>query len=151
MKNMDFAKKMKIGFNKLTLALILATFTAPAWAVGSIIAVSVIGLTAGSFAAVATAFVINMAVSAIITKAFFSPEQPSGGAGGLSGDSPNPGNRQQIPPATDNKLPVVYGQAWVGGTITDLSISSNNQELYYVLSLCEVTNNGSDTITFGIS
>lgn len=138
---------MKIGFNKLTLAVILATFAVPSWAAGTIIATAVIGLTAGSFAAAATAFVINMAISAIITKAFFSPQQPGGG--GLAGDSPNPGNRQQIPPATDNKLPVVYGEAWLGGTITDLSISSNNQELYYVLSICEVTNNGSDTITFG--
>lgn len=143
---MGLEKKMKIGFNKLTLAVILATFAAPSWAVGTIIATSVLGLTAGSFAAVATAFVINMAVSAIITKAFFTPEQPSNG---LAGDSPNPGNRQQIPPATDNKLPVVYGQAWLGGIITDLSISENNQELYYVLSICEVTNNGLDTITFG--
>lgn len=145
---MGLEKKMKIGFNKLTLAVILATFAVPSWAAGTIIATAVIGLAAGSFAAVATAFVINMAISAIITKAFFSPEQPGGG-GGLAGDAPNPGNRQQIPPATDNKLPVVYGQAWMGGTITDLSISSNNQELYYVLSICEVTNNGSDTITFG--
>jgi hypothetical protein len=145
---MGLEKKMKIGFNKLTLAAILATFAVPSWAAGTIIATTVIGLAAGSFAAAATAFVINMAISAIITKAFFSPQQPDG-AGGLAGDSPNPGNRQQIPPATDNKLPVVYGQAWVGGTITDLSITSNNQELYYVLSLCEVTNNGSDTISFG--
>jgi hypothetical protein len=145
---MGLEKKMKIGFNKLALALALATFAAPSFAAGTIIATAVFGLAAGSFAAVATAFVINMAISAIITKAFFSPQQPDGG-GGLAGDSPNPGNRQQIPPATDNKLPVVYGEAWLGGTITDLSISSNNQELYYVLSICEVTNNGSDTITFG--
>lgn len=145
---MGLEKKMKIGFNKLTLAVILATVAVPSWAAGTIIATAVIGLTAGSFAAVATAFVINMAISAIITKAFFSPQQP-GGDGGLAGDSPNPGNRQQVPPATDNKLPVVYGEAWLGGTITDLSITSNNQDLYYVLSICEVTNNGYDTITFG--
>jgi hypothetical protein len=150
MKNMDSAKKMKIGFNKLALGITLLAFAAPSFAAGTIIAVTVIGLTAGSFAAVATAFVINMAISAIITKAFFSPQQPSGGgSGGLAGDSPNPGNRQQVPPATDNKLPVVYGSAWLGGTITDLSISENNQELYYVISLCEVTDNGNDTITFG--
>lgn len=145
---MGLEKKMKIGFNKLTLAVILATVAVPSWAAGTIIATTVLGLAAGTFAAAATAFVINMAISAIITKAFFSPQQP-GGDGGLAGDSPNPGNRQQIPPATDNKLPVVYGEAWLGGTITDLSISSNNQELYYVLSICEVTDNGSDTITFG--
>lgn len=137
---------------RLYALLFLLFMTAPAYAVGTIIAVSVMGLTAGSFAAVATAFAINMVVSAVITKAFFSPEQPSGGAGGAGGiDSgqPNPGNRQQIPPATDNKLPVVYGDAYLGGTIIDLSISSDYQTLYYVLAICEVTNNGQDTITFG--
>lgn len=135
---------------KLYLLLAGLFFITPAYAVGTIIAVSVIGLTAGSFAAVAVAFAINMVVSAVISKALFSPNQPSIGEAGAS---PNPGNRQQIPPATDNKLPVVYGSAWVGGTITDLSITSNNQELYYVLSLCEVTNSNTgqtpDTITFG--
>jgi hypothetical protein len=139
---------MKIGFNKLALAAILIAFAAPSYAAGTIIAVTVIGLTAGSFAAVATAFVINMVIATVITKAFFTPQQPSG-SGGLSGDSPNPGNRQQIPPATDNKLPIVYGEAWLGGAIIDLSISANNQELYYVIAISEVTNNGSDTITFG--
>jgi hypothetical protein len=96
------------------------------------------------FALTATAFAINMLASAIISKAFFSPNQPSSGA-----SAPDVGNRQQVPPATDNKLPVVYGEAWVGGTIIDLSISENNQELYYVLALAEVTGNGTDTITFG--
>lgn len=138
---------MKTGFNKLALVLCLLAICLPAWAAGSIIAATVFNLAVGTVAYAATAFAINMVVSAVITKAFFSPEQPN--AGGLSGDSPNPGNRQQVPPATDNKLPVVYGQAWLGGTITDLSISSNNQELYYVISICEVTNNGTDTITFG--
>lgn len=92
------------------------------------------------------AFAVNMVASAIISKAFFSPEQSGQD---YAGQSPNPGNRQQLPPATDNKLPVVYGQAWLGGTIVDLSITADNQNLYYVLALSEVTNNGSDTITFG--
>lgn len=141
---------MKIGFNKLALAATLIAFAAPSYAAGTIIATAVIGLAAGSFAAAATAFVINMVIATVITKAFFTPQQPGGGgAGGLSGDSPNPGNRQQVPPATDNKLPVVYGEAWLGGTVVDLSISENNQELYYALAICEVTDNGSDSFTFG--
>ena len=90
------------------------------------------------------AFAVNMVASAIISKAFFSPSGYD-----LSGQSPNPGNRQQIPPATDNKLPVVYGNAWLGGTVVDLSISENNQEMYYVMALSEVTGNGNDVITFG--
>ena len=55
----------------------------------------------------------------------------------------------QVQPATNNKLPVVYGDCYIGGTITDLSISSNNQDLYYVLALSEVTNNGGDSFSFG--
>jgi hypothetical protein len=119
----------------------LFTLSTSVFAVGTYIAGS---LLLSGFAFTATAFAINMLASAIISKAFFSPNQPSSGA-----SAPDVGNRQQIPPATDNKLPVVYGEAWVGGTIIDLSISENNQELYYVLALAEVTGNGSDTITFG--
>jgi hypothetical protein len=116
---------------------------------GSIIAAQVFGLVAGTWAAAAVAFAINMVASAIIARAFFTPEQPSTGEFAAAGASPNPGNRVQAPPATDNKLPVVYGAAWLGGTQIDLSITENNQELYYVLALCEVTGNGTDTITFG--
>ena len=123
--------------------LLLFSFAAPAFAIGMTIALAAGYL--GTTAAI-VAFAINMIVSTIISKALFSPNQ---GAQDLSGQSPNPGNRQQIPPATDNKLPVVYGSAWVGGTIIDLSITEDNQNLYYVLAISEVTNNGADTITFG--
>ena len=116
----------------------------PAFAVGSIIAVEVFALI--GVQATMVAFAINMIASAIISKAFFTPEQS---ANQLSGSSPNPGNRTQIPPATDNKLPVIYGSAWVGGIVTDLSITSDNQNLFYCMTLCEVTGNGSDVITFG--
>ena len=140
---------------KLALILFALTYSVESFAIGVTIAVGVIGLTAGTFAAAAVAFAINMAVSAIISKVFFSPNQPSSGGAvdAISGGSPNPGNRQQIPPATDNKIPVVYGTAWIGGTIVDLSITSDNQKLYYCLALSEVTNTNqgqtADTITFG--
>lgn len=126
----------------------LLTVSTAVYPAGTIIAVSVLGMTAGAISTMVVAFAINMVVSAVISKAFFSPNQSANGEFG-AGSSPDVGNRQQIPPATDNKLPVVYGEAWVGGTIVDLSISENNQELYYVLALSEVTDNGGDTITFG--
>jgi hypothetical protein len=123
-----------------------------AFAFGTMIAVGLIGLTAGSFAAIATAFAINMVVSAVISKALFSPNQPSFD-GQTAGQSPNLGNRQQVSPATDNKLAVVYGSAYVGGTTIDLSISNDNQNLYYVLALSEVTGTEEgqtpSTFTFG--
>ena len=116
---------------------------------GSIIAVQVLGMTAGSIAAAVTAFAINIVASSIISKAFApNIDNPQNDA-----LNQNPGNRTQVPPAGDNKLPVIYGSAYVGGVITDLSITQNNQNLYYVLSLAEVTNTETggtpDTFTFG--
>ena len=90
-----------------------------------------------------------MLASSIIAKSF----SPSSNQNSTNGDALNPGSPIQIPPAGDNKIPVVYGSAYVGGTITDLSITSDYQNMYYCLALCEVTNteNGTtpDTITFG--
>jgi len=59
----------------------------------------------------------------------------------------NLGNRVQFPPATDNKLPVVYGTAFVSPAITDALISSDQTTMWYVMALAESTDTG--TITFG--
>jgi len=136
---------MKTGFNKIWLAIALLLFAAPAFAVGTMIATY---FALQGFTYYAVAFAINVVVSSIVSRAF-TPDMPS-----WDGTKyPDPGNRQQIPPATDNKLPVVYGSAYVGGTITDLSITSNNQQLYYCLALSEVTNseygNTADVFSFG--
>mgnify|MGYP000390808595 CR=1 FL=1 len=110
---------------------------------GSIIAAQVFGLV-GTAATIA-AFAINIVASSIISKAFAPSIDTK--------PQDNPGSRPQIPPAGDNKLPVIYGSAYVGGIITDLSITNDNQNLYYVLSLAEVTNTETggtpDTFTFG--
>jgi hypothetical protein len=117
-----------------------------AWAIGSIIATAVFG--AGIAASIA-GFAINMIVSSVISK-LFAPSPPS-----LADQQqePNPGSRAQTPPAGDNKLPVIYGNAWTGGIMTDLSITTDNQTLYYVFALSEVTNTETggtpDEITFG--
>jgi hypothetical protein len=62
------------------------------------------------------------------------------------------GSRVQLPPATNNKLPVVYGTAFVGASITDAKISTDLQTMWYCLSIAEVTNtmpgDTPDTITF---
>lgn len=133
---------------KLFLALAALLATSPAWAIGTYIAASILGAAAaGTFAYTAIAFAVNLVVSTIISKTL-RPDVPD-----ASGNSPNPGNRQQIPPATDNKIPVVYGEAWLGGTVVDLSITSDNQTLYYVIALAEVTSTNTgqtpDTISFG--
>lgn len=103
-----------------------------------------------SLAANIVGFAINMVASSIVSK-IFAPDAPN--QSNLAAQQPNPGNRQQIGPAGDNKLPVVYGNAYVGGVITDLSITDDNQDIYWVVSLCEVTNTETggtpDVITFG--
>lgn len=138
-------------FKRILVFLSLLTLASPVFAIGMTIAAALVtaGYLSATYVAV-TAFAINMIVATIVTKALTnSPSYDSG----ISGGSPNPGNEQQVPPATDNKLPVIYGSAYLGGTITDLSISSDNQQIYYVLSICEVTSTNSgqtpDTITFG--
>ena len=117
----------------------------------SIIALAVYYAAVELGASAIVAMAITMVASAIATRAFANANQPDSGGG--SSTTPDPGNRQQVAPATNNKLPVVYGTAWVGGIITDLTISADNQQLYYVLSLSEVTSTNSgqspDTISFG--
>ncbi|CAB4133895.1 hypothetical protein UFOVP263_42 [uncultured Caudovirales phage] len=131
----------------IALCLVWLLWSSPAYAIGTIIATAM--ALYGTEAAI-VAFAINMVVSMVISK-IFAPDIPNG----LSNQQPNPGNRQQLPPAGDNKIPVIYGSAYTGGIITDVSISSNNQDIYWAISLCEVTNTassstgGADTITFG--
>lgn len=119
----------------------------PAYAAGTIIAGALLK-GAASWVISAVAFGINMIVSSVVSKVF-APNLPNS----TFGTEKNPGNPVTLPAAGDNKLPVIYGTAYVGGIITDLSITTNNQDLYYVISLCEVTNTETggtpDTITFG--
>lgn len=121
-----------------------------AYAGGFIVSALVSEAFAATFAGQIIAFAINMVASSILSKVF-APSAPD--QSNLNAQQPNPGNRQQLPPAGDNKLPVVYGAAYVGGIITDMSITSDNQDIYWVMSLCEVTNTETggiaDTITFG--
>lgn len=117
---------------------------------GSIIVAAIFNTTVAAFTLGQTvlAFAINMIASTVLSRVF-APDAPT-----FDGTRyPNPGNRQQLPPATDNKLPVVYGNSYVGGTIVDLSITNNNQQIYYVMALSEVTNsengNTPDVFSFG--
>lgn len=116
--------------------------------------VSVVSKVAGFGGFNPLGFAISMIASAVLSK-IFAPNPPKMSGGGALQDAPNPGQRQQLPPAGDNKLPIIYGSAWVGGVVIDMSISSNNQDIYWVIALSEVTNTdpnsigGPDAITFG--
>jgi hypothetical protein len=53
----------------------------------------------------------------------------------------DPGVRIQVPPSSDYKVPVLYGSATFGGAITDAYLTPDNQNMYFVLTLCERTGN----------
>lgn len=107
--------------------------------------VSVVSKVAGFGGFSPIGFAISMIASAVLSKIFApNPPKMSGGAGFQ--EQPNPGQRQQLPPAGDNKLPVVYGSAYVGGVVVDLSISTNNQDIYWVIALSEVTNTDANSV-----
>lgn len=51
------------------------------------------------------------------------------------------GVRLQVPPAADNRIPVLYGTAYFGGIITDAVMTNTNKTMVYCLTLCEKTGN----------
>lgn len=119
----------------------MAIFTAIATAI-----VGAIGIT-GVVATIATSLIaggLAFGVSRLI--------MPRGPSGTTQQEDSVVGARVQLPPATNNKLPVVYGTAFIGGSIIDAKISSDLQTMWYCIALNEVTNtmpgDTPDTITF---
>jgi hypothetical protein len=49
------------------------------------------------------------------------------------------GNKITLTPATENRVPVVYGGAMLSGIVTDARMSADNQKMTYCLTICEVT------------
>ena len=116
-------------------------FTAIATAI-----VGAIGIT-GVVATIATSLIaggLAFGVSRLIA--------PRGSSGSNQQEDSVTGARVQLPPATNNKLPVVYGTAFIGGSIIDAKISTDLQTMWYVIAMAEVTNtmpgDTPDTITF---
>jgi hypothetical protein len=66
-------------------------------------------------------------------------QKASGGSGGGTESQPDPGVRLQADPDASHKIPVVYGRAQISGIITDAVLTSDNQTLYVVSTLCETT------------
>ena len=105
--------------------------------VGSLIVMSYYGLTtaaAFSFGMTAAAFAINFAVSSLLSRAF-APDMSSGQA-------VDNGVRQQVPPSSTNSIPVVYGDAYMGGAFVDAALSTDAKTMYYVLAISHISPNG---------
>ena len=107
--------------------------------VGTMIVAAYYGITTAAVAAsagmVAAAFAINFAVSQIVTRLF--SDAPSG--------SQDNGVRLQVPPSSANAIPIVYGNAYMGGTFIDAVLSTDQKTMYYVLAVSSISPNGQFT------
>jgi hypothetical protein len=97
-----------------------------------------IGVTLTGLPLAAATFAINFAVSYVVTRAFGSkPPQ-----------SQDTGARQQVPPASNNSIPVVYGDAWLGGTFVDAVLSTDQKTMYYVMAISSISSDASATFSY---
>jgi hypothetical protein len=84
--------------------------------------------------AVAT-FAVNFALSLIVTRIFSdNPETQQ-----------DMGVRQQVPPSAVNAIPIVYGNAYMGGTFVDAVLTTDQKTMYYVLAISSISPNGQFT------
>ena len=105
------------------------------------------------FTAIATAIVSGITGAAVVagTWAAFAVSVIATGLAGITSrfilrqrnQNRDQGVRIQLAPATENKIPIVYGTAYQQGIISDARISNNNQTMTYVLTLSEKTQTGS--------
>ena len=104
--------------------------------VGTLIVAAAAGTTAAgvaaSFALTAAAFAVNFAVSAIVSRVFGQSQQ----------GPQDSGTRQQVPPSNVNAVPIVYGNAYLGGTFVDAVLSTDQKTMYYVMAVSCVSPNG---------
>lgn len=54
-------------------------------------------------------------------------------------DQPDTGVRLQINPGTQNRIPVVYGSAYLGGIVTDAEPANDNKTMWYAITISERT------------
>jgi hypothetical protein len=106
-----------------------------------LIVAGLVAIGVGTTVATVAGYVIGAAAVMGTTRLLTKRALKKAGAGG------DGGGRVQIPPATDNKIPVVYGSAYMSGPIIDAHITADQKTMYYVLALAEKTDNG--TISYG--
>jgi len=110
-------------------------FTAAAvWVAGAVGVTSALGIAAIN---VGVRVLAGAVISKLVTK---RQDAPSGG--GASPTQQPTGSRIQLRPSTDNKIGVVYGDAFVSGALIDAKISEDQKQMWYVYAIAEVTDSG---------
>lgn len=83
-------------------------------------------------------FAVSYALSFVVNRVFGS-EPPTQTDNGV---------RQQIPPSTTNGIPMVYGDAYLGGTFVDAVLTIDQKQMYYVLVVSSLSEDPTSTFTF---
>ena len=124
-------------FLTIYLGVVLATTVFTANAAGTLIVMAIVGaetVAALTVAQVAMAMVINFAISTLVSRAFAPKlDMP---------DQKDNGVRQQVPPSSTNGIPVVYGDAYLGGVFCDAVLSQDQKTMYYVMAISNISPNG---------
>jgi hypothetical protein len=76
----------------------------------------------------AATFAVSFALSQVVTRIF--SENPE--------SQQDMGVRQQVPPSAVNAIPVVYGDAYMGGTFVDAVLTTDQKTMYYVLAISSI-------------
>jgi len=104
---------------------------------------SVLGDLAKTAVLIYTTKKANDSVNRENQKASSTSTSSSSGSGGSGSTSParvDPGVRLQVDPDPSQKIPVVYGQAVLGGIVTDAVLDPSDRKiLYLVFTFCETT------------
>lgn len=111
----------------------MAIFTAIATAI-----VGAIGLS-GIAATIATS-IISAGLALGTAKALGVMEPPK------QQETKDPGVKIQLPPSTDNRVPVFYGRSFTGAIIVDAEIKNQNNTMVYCMVIGEKTDSGTITI-----
>jgi len=123
------------------MAVFTAIATAITTAIGSIGSIALVTATGALTTAgvIATGLISTglMLATAKVTGVFDAPS-----AGGVR----DPGVKVQLPPATDNKIPVFYGRNNTGSIITDAEIKNQNNTMVYMCIIGEKTDSGTYTL-----
>jgi len=98
--------------------------------------VILMGAALGSVGVAVASFAVSYALSQVIARSF-KPNAQTG-----TNQSIDNGVRLQGPPSNTNSIPVVYGDAYLGGIFTDAVLTINQKTMYYVMTVSAISPNG---------
>jgi hypothetical protein len=114
----------------------MPVFTAAA----AYISTAIAGMTFSSVASLAARTLLTIGIAKLLSNRSESTAP--------AGAQDNTNARVQLNPSTANKLPMIYGSAFVEGAITDAKISTDQQTMWYVIALSEYGTTNAASITW---